>query len=133
MIRQYYAQRCRGGDNPLRVGVIPAGANFYLQDDGWWRDRFRGAPTCRNQWIVEGFLNGLMCAARRNRDTGRWENVYISGRSDMAIVRSLRDGNRRQVAVRTLILHENEGFRRDPATYPDLPKGSLRRQQDGVR
>ena len=70
-----------------------------------------------------------MCAARRNRDTGRWENVYISGRSDMALVRSLRDGNRRQVAVRTLILHQDEGLRRDPATYPDLPKGSLRRLQ----
>ena len=133
MIRQYYAQRCRGGDNPLRVGVIPAGAIFYLQDDGWWRDRFRGAPSCSNPWIVEGFLNGLMCAARRNRDTGRWENVYISGRSDMAIIRSLRDGNRRQVAVRTLIHHEDEGLRRDPDTYPDLPKDSLCGTQVGGR
>jgi hypothetical protein len=35
-----------------------------------WRDRFRGAPICRNPWIVEGFLNGVLCAARRNRDTG---------------------------------------------------------------
>ena len=118
MIRQYYAQRSRAGDNPLRVGVIPTGAIFYLQEDGWWRDRFRGAPSCRNPWIVEGFLNGLLCAARRNRDTGQWDDVYMARRSDMAVVRSLRDGRRRQVAVRILVLHEDEGLRRDPAPTP---------------
>jgi hypothetical protein len=122
MIRQYDAQRCRGGDNPLRVGVIPSGAIFYIQDHGWWRDRYRGTPICRNPWIVESFLNGVLCAARRNRDTGRWEDVYTAGRSDLAIVRSLRDGRRREVSVRILILHEDEGLRRDPAGYPDLPK-----------
>ena len=131
MIRHYYAQRCRGGDNPLRVGVIPSGAVFYLQDECWWRDRFRGAPICRNPWIVEGFLNGVLCAARRNRDTGRWEDVSMAGRSDMAIVRSLRDGRRRQVAVRALILHEDEGLRRDPATYPDLTKVRVKRPSSG--
>jgi hypothetical protein len=41
----------------------------------------------------------------------------MAGRSDMAIVRSFRDDRRRQVAVR-----EEEGLRRDPATYPDLTK-----------
>lgn len=127
MIRQYYAQRCCGGDNPLRVGVIPTGAIFYLQDEGWWRARFRGAPVCRNPWIVESFLNGVLCAARRNRDTGRWEDVFMSGRSDMAVVRSLGDGQRRQVAVRTLLIHEDEGLRRDPVTYPDLPNVCMKR------
>jgi hypothetical protein len=122
MIRQYYTQRCRGGDNPLRVGVIPSGAIFYIQEHGWWSDRYRGAPICRNPWIVESFLNGVLCAARRNRDTGRWEDVYTAGRSDLAIVRSLRDGRRREVSVRILILHEDEGLRRDPAAYSDLPK-----------
>jgi hypothetical protein len=122
MIRQYYAQRCRGGDNPLRVGVIPTGAIFYLQDEGWWRDRYGSTPICRDPWIVEGFFNGVLCAARRNNDTGRWEDVFMSGRSDMALVRSLRDGRRRRVAIRTLILHEDEGLRRDPSTYPDLPR-----------
>ena len=34
MIRQYFAQRCRGGRNRLRVGVIPAGAIFYIPDEG---------------------------------------------------------------------------------------------------
>jgi hypothetical protein len=121
MIRQYFAQRCRGGDNPLRVGIIPAGAIFYLQDEWWWRDRYRGAPICRAPWIVEAFLNGTLAAARRNRDTGRWEDIYMAGRSDMAIVRSLRDGRRRTVAVRTLIAHEELGLRSDPPTYPDLP------------
>ena len=46
----------------------------------------------------------------------------MAGRSDMAIVRSLRDGRRHQVAVRAPILHEDAGIRRDPATYPDLTK-----------
>jgi len=122
MIRQYFALSCRGGDNPLRVGVIPVGAILYLQNEDWWRDRYRGAPTCRAPWIVEAFLNGTIAAAPRNRNTGRWEDLYVAGRSDMAIVRSLRDGQRRTIAVRTLILHEDEGLRRDPPTYPDLPK-----------
>jgi hypothetical protein len=121
MIRQYHAQRRRGGPNPLGVGVIPAGAIFYLQDEGWWRDRYRGAPTCRNPWIVEAFLNGTIGAARRNRETGLWEDVHAAGRSDMALVRSLRDGRRRQVAVRTLILHEEHGLSLGPCRYPDLP------------
>ena len=121
MIRQYYAQRCRGGCNPLRVGVIPAGAIFYIQNDGWWRDRYRGRPVCREPWIVEAFLNGMVGAGRRNAETGLWEDVYVVGRADMAVVRSLRTGRRRQIAVRILILHEDEGLRRDEATYPDLP------------
>lgn len=127
MLRQYHAQRRRGGDNPLGVGVIPAGAVFYLQDDGWWRDRCRGTPICRTPWIVESFLNGKLCAARRNRDTGHWEDIYMARRSDTAVVRSLRDGRRREIAVRALILHEEEGLRRDPATCPDLPSAALRR------
>jgi hypothetical protein len=122
MIRQYYAQRRQGGNNPLGVGIIPAGAIFYLQDDGWWRDRYRGKPISRNPWIVEAFLNDTLAAARRNRNTGQWEDVYMTRRSDTAIVRSLRDGRRCEVAVRILILHEEEGLRRDPMTYPDFPR-----------
>ena len=121
MIRQYGAQRCRDGHNPLRVGVIPVGAIFYIQDEGWWRDRYRGAPVCRNPWIVEAFLNGTIGAARRHRDTGLWEDAYFAGRSDMALVRSLRDGRRRQVAVRTLILHEEHGLTAGDVGYPSLP------------
>ena len=82
MIRQYHAQRRRGGPNPLGVGVIPVGAIFYIQDEGWWRDRYRGAATCRNPWIVEAFLNGTIGAARRNRQTGptwRWSARCATG------------------------------------------------------
>jgi hypothetical protein len=120
-MRQYGAQRRRGGHNPLRVGVVAAGTIFYLQDESWWRDRYRGRPVCRNPWIVAAFLNGTVAAGRRNRDPGLWEDVYLSGRSDTAIVRSLRDGRQRQVAVRILILHEDEGLVRHPALYPTLP------------
>jgi hypothetical protein len=38
----------------------------------------------------------------------------------MALVRSLRDGRRRQVAVRALILHEEHGLSIEPCRYPDL-------------
>lgn len=121
VFRQYYAQRCRGGSNPLRVGVIPIGAIYYLQDDWWWRDRHRGKPICREPWMMTAFLNGIMGASRRNRETGQWESTYQSGRSDMALVRSLRDGRLQRIAVRTLQLHEDEGLWREPAGYPSLP------------
>jgi hypothetical protein len=106
MIRQYHAQGRRGGNNPRGIGVIDVGTIFYLQDEGWWRDRYRGAPICRNPWIVTAFLNGTIGAGRRNRSTGLWEDVYLAGRSDMAVVQSLRDSRRGEVAVRILILHE---------------------------
>ena len=105
---------------PHGVGVIPAGAIFYLQDEGWWRDRYRGQPACRTPWIVEGFLNGVMQAARGNRDTSAWENVYLSGRSYTAVVRSLRDGRRRTVAVGTLIHHKEHGLTMGDVSYPTL-------------
>ncbi len=122
MIRQYYAQRARGGDNPLRVGTVAVGSIFYLQDEGFFRDRYGGTAVCRTPWQVLGFLNGTMGAARRNRDTGHWEDAYRSGRSDMALVRSLRDSRIvRQVAVRTLVLHDDLGLAKQPTLYPTLP------------
>ena len=123
MIRQYYADRRRGGHNPRGIGVIPAGAMFYLQPDWWWRDRYRGKPRCRDPWIVEGFLNGRLAAARRNPLTGRWEDIYVARRSDFALLRSLRHGRRQVVAVRVLILHEDEGLHCDGRAYPDVPPG----------
>jgi len=127
MIRQYGAGRRQGGHNPLGVGVIPAGAIFYLQDESWWRDRYRGKALCRDPWIVEAFLNGVMHAARRNRHTGAWEDVYLSGRSDMAVMRSLRDGRRCRVAVRKLILHEEHGLTKGLVGYPTLPPPTMYR------
>jgi hypothetical protein len=124
VIRQYFTYRRPGGCNPLGVVVIPVGAIFYIQDEGWWRDRYRGAPICRDPWIVEAFLNGTLAAAHRNADRGRWEDVTMARRANMAIVRSLRDGRRRTIAVRVLVLHEDVGLRQDPATYPDLPNAS---------
>ena len=121
MIRQYHAQRRQGGTNPLGVGVIAAGAIFYLQNDGWWRDRYRGKPVCRNPWIVTAFLNGTLAAARRNLDTGRWEDVHVARRSNIAVVRSLRDGRQRHVAVPTLIRHDDKGLMQQPSLYPTLP------------
>ena len=121
MMRQYGAQRSQGGHNPLRVGTIPVGANFYLQDESWWRDRYRGQPVCRSPWIVESFLNGLIQASRRSPETSRWEDTFASGRSDMAVVRSLRDGRQQPIAVRMLVLHENEGLTAQMVVNPTLP------------
>ena len=127
MIRQYRTHRRRGGVNPLGVGVIATGSIYYLQDRGFFHDRFGGQAKCRNPWFVEGFLNGTCAAARRNRDTGRWEDVTISGRSDTAVVRSLRDGRQRTVAVHVLELHDNLGLTMQPTTYPSVPDLSLYR------
>ncbi len=122
MIRQYKAHRSRGGYNPLGVGVIAIGSIYYLQDRGFFHDRFGGRAICRNPWIVEAFLNGTLAAARRNRETGRWEDVVVSGRSDIAMVRSLRDGRRATVAVRFLQLHDDLCLTKQPTNYPSFPE-----------
>ncbi|NPD70283.1 hypothetical protein HN018_24210 (plasmid) [Lichenicola cladoniae] len=121
MIRQYDASRSRGGPNPLRVGVIAIGSIYYLQDQGFFRDRFGGTPVCRVPWMVEAFLNGTLGAAWRDPRTGQWESCFISGRSDLAVMRSLRDGRRQAISVRMLILHDDEGLWKLPTAYPDLP------------
>ena len=121
MLRQYHAPRRQGGDNPLGVGTVVLGAVFYLQDDGHWRARFRGGAICRAPWIVEAFLNGQYHAARCDPDTGHWLSVYVANRTDLALVRSLRDGRRRTVAIRVLQLHEDEGLGLPDNRYPALP------------
>lgn len=121
MLRQYYAQRQRGGSNPLGVGVIGMGAIYHLQALDLSRPPSSRSASCRTPWIVECFLNGIMAASRRNGGTGRWENAYIARRSDMAVVRSLRDGRRETVSVRLLVLHEDLGLWRAPNPYPTLP------------
>ena len=121
MMRAYGASRCRPGHNPLRVGVIAVGSVFYLQDQGYFRSRHGEAPVCKVPWMVEAFLNGQMHANRRDPDTGRWRSSYWSGRNDMAVVRSLRDGRRNTVAVHVLQLHEDHGLTRGFSGYPSLP------------
>lgn len=129
MTRQYGAQRRRGGHNPLGVGTIAVGSLYYLQDPAWFSDRYPGPPVCRNPWRVEAFENGLLHAARREPETGRWRDSYWSGRSDMAVVRSLRDGRRRTVAVRLLVLHDDLGLTTGVASYPTLPDMRLYRRR----
>ena len=121
MMRQYGGCRRRCGANPLGVGVIAVGSVYYLQNSRWFGDRYRGPPVCRVPWQVEAFTNGLLHAVRRDPETGRWRDSYWSGRSDMAVVRSLRDGRRRTVAVRLLILHDDLGLGKGITAYPSLP------------
>lgn len=125
MLRQYYTSPFMGGNNPLCVGTIAVGSIYYIQDDRWWRDRLRGAPVFRDPWIVEAFLNGVCAACRLNPTTRKWESVFIKGRSDTALIRSLRTGKQREIAVRSLRMAEDEGHYRDMPTYPDLPSPNL--------
>jgi len=120
-MRQYGAHRRRGGYNPLGVGVVAVGSVFYLQDEGFFRDRYGGRAVCRDPWQLIAFLNGVMHAARRDPDTGLWRDSVWSGRSDMAVVRSLRDGRRRTVVVRLLALHDELGLTKGATAYPTLP------------
>lgn len=128
MLRQYYAQRRCGGNNPLGVGVIGVGSVYYLQEPDCLRPSSGRPTTFRVPYIVEAFLNGTVGASRRNRDTGLWESTTFAGRSDTAVVRSLRNGRRETVSVRLLILHEDLGLWRDPNPYPSMPALRLYRR-----
>lgn len=121
MLRQYHAPRRQGGDNPLGVGTLAVGSIFCLQDDGTWRARFGTAPVRRAPWIVGGFLNGQYHAARRDPATGHWLSLSVADRTDLAVVRSLRDGHRTTVAIWLLQRHEDEGLGRPDNRYPTLP------------
>ena len=122
MMRQYFARRRRGGTNPLGVGVIAVGGIYYVQDAAYFRDRHACRRAVRKEpWIVEAFLNAMLHASRRDRDGGSWESTYVSGRCDLAVVRSLRDGRRRTVAVHLLLLHDDLGLTRGITGYPTVP------------
>lgn len=45
----------------------------------------------------------------------------MSGRCDLAVVRSLRDGRRRTVAVHLLLLYDDLGLMRGITGYPTVP------------
>ena len=107
MLRQYHAQRRQGGDNPLGVGTVALGSIFYLQDDGYWRARFG--------------RTGQYHAARRDPATGHWLSVYVANRTDLAVLRSLRDGRCLTVAIRILQRHEDEGLGSPENRYPTIP------------
>ncbi|MBR0641244.1 hypothetical protein [Plastoroseomonas hellenica] len=121
MLRHYFAQRRQGGVNPLGAGTVALGSIFYIQDGGFWRDRYRGRPCLRRPWIVEAFLNGELQAARRDPTSGRWLSLFMGNRTDVARVRSLRDGRSVTIAIRILQLHEDAGLGAPDNRYPSLP------------
>ena len=121
MMRIYGAQRRRGGPNPLGVGTVAVGSMFYLQDESFFPDRYGGRAVCKVPWQVEGFLNGMLHASRHDQDTGQWRSIFWSGRSDMAVVRSLRDSRQRTVSVQLLLLHDDLGLTKGITHYPTLP------------
>lgn len=128
MIRQYGAQRCLGGFNPLRAGPIAVGSIYILQDESFFNAPLHEHPYRRESWVVEGFLNGVCAATRYNSQTRQWEDAVISGRSDQAMLRSLGTGRRRAVSVRLLLLHDDHGLCREAADDPPLPDLSLYRR-----
>jgi hypothetical protein len=105
----------------LRVGTVAIGNIFYIQDDFYPRHQDKLSPILKCPYIVEAFLNGQYAAARRSRETGRWENVYAPNRTDLAVVRCLRTDRRKEVLIRTLQFHEELGLTKGTNHYPDLP------------
>jgi len=101
--------------------VVAVGGLFYLQDEDFFRDSYGGRAVCRDPVQLLAFKNGLLHAARRDPDTGCWKDSVWSGRSDMAVVRSLRDGRCCTVAVRLLVLHDDLGLTKGTTAYPTLP------------
>jgi hypothetical protein len=87
MIRQYHAPRHR--PEPHCPGTIDVGAILYLQD--------RGRTVCRNPWIVEAWLP-RECLWR-----------FMRG-GHLAVVRSLRTGERRRVADWLLLAASDAGL-----------------------
>lgn len=94
MLHQFNAQRFswwRG----RRVGTVPVGMIVYLQDG---LRPLRGLPmpvVTRNPWIVEAWLNRDY--AHYSPGARAWIAVKRAG-GHLAVVRSLRDGRREQVA-----------------------------------
>ena len=129
MIRQYFAQRFQGGTNPLRVGVVATGSIFYLQDKGFFCDDHGGPAICRTPWIVEAFLNGRCCAARRDPVTGvGWTPFSAAGRTWPWFARCATVAASRS-AVRILQLHDDLGLSKEPTRYPSLPDLHFYRRQ----
>lgn len=126
MLRQYFASRRQGGANPLGVGVVALGSIFYIQDEAFWRYRYRGRPTLRNPWIVEAFLNGELHAARCDPVSRPWLSIFMANRTDTARIRPLRDGRTATIAIRVLQLHEDAGLGAEGNRYPSLPGPSRR-------
>lgn len=98
MMRQYHAQRIKGGNNPHKAGTIDVGRIFYLQDYRPFRNvRGSGPFVYRNPWIVEA-----------------WHPRELLGKfmrgGHLATVRSLRNGERRQVADWLLLAAEEDGL-----------------------
>lgn len=111
MNRQYYTSPFQGGDNPLRVGTIALGAIYHMPLGDYIGPR--------EPWIVEAFLNGQYHAARRDPLTGKWQSMFVSGRSDRAQLRNLATGKRMVLATHWLVSNARQ-FGDDNA-YPNLP------------
>lgn len=84
MIRQYRAHRRRGGANPLGVGVIAAGSIYYLQDRGFFHDRFGGRArrSMRDTTSVSPgcTTSSSTCSSVR---PSRWEPLAFSARTTL--------------------------------------------------
>lgn len=98
MFNQYNPQRFRIV-NGRRVGTVPVGEVIYLQDVQPLRG-FVGQVACREPWIVEAWLPRFVSCAGR----------YMAGGGHLAVVRSLRDGRRLEVADWLLLLAVDAGL-----------------------
>ena len=106
MQHQFNAQRFRWWHGK-RIGTIPVGAIIYVQDGvrslaGLTRPIVRRTP-----WIVEAWLNRDYSL----NSAGRWKTVKMAG-GHSAVIRSLRDGRRQEVADWLLLACVDAGLER---------------------
>ncbi len=119
MLRLYYAQRRRGGDNPHGVSSISIGDIYYFQDGvrPLGNDQFRyRSPIRKNPWIVVAFLNRKYYPAVR----GGRPVIYMRG-GVRILVRSLRDGRYWVVGAWFVHCHEELGLDGEPGKVLPIP------------
>ena len=94
-------QRYVPAPSARRIGTIPVGSIFYLQDR---IDRYN-RPIFRNPWIVEAWVNRDYFPCVK----GRPEVLRMAG-GHLAQVRSLRNNQVRLVADWMLLLADDNGW-----------------------
>jgi hypothetical protein len=115
MLRQYNAQRRRGGFNPFGVGTINLGDTIYLQDGVRPLSGWRGISCRREPCVVVGFHNREYCYAD---GSGRISRM-VGGH--MVEVKSLRSGRTAQVADWLVLWCLETGHHRELGTSTPIP------------
>src|SRR5260370_12511659 len=107
MLHQFNAHRFTSWRGK-RIGTIPVGTIIYLQDGVRPLTGLSRPVITRNPWMVDAWLNRdySLCSS------GKRTTVKIAG-GHLAMVRSLRDGQRQLVADWILLACVDAGLERE--------------------